>query len=274
MYRLICEALGISAPVEDYSAVNGTGGGGGGAGYLHRIILYRKGYYYICFDLYTTSNTSFQGDTQAVFNALGAEFTSQGFTGYSWKSIPHTSGWYRETSDGTVIDIGAIYFDGTHFIGVRDGVSLTTFTNATIALTNMEEYTTAPKGAIFDNNIQKVGGGGGGSESVEKESFPCASGFTNFSTNSIVFKKGTVGTLSIILTVGSGGCNANTLLGTVSSQFRPPSTIVLPGVVAYENNASPLACGVNLNSDGTLRYYGDTLGSGRHICVNGSYLLS
>jgi len=137
----------------------------------------------------------------------------------------------------------------------------------------MEEFTTAPKSTIFDNNIQAIGGGGGTTEEVVSVSFPCASGFTNFSGNSIVFKKGSVGTLSIILTVGSGGCNANALLGTVAAEYRPASTIVLPGIVAYESNASPLACGVNLNSDGTLRYYGDTLAANRHICVNGSYLL-
>lgn len=137
----------------------------------------------------------------------------------------------------------------------------------------MEEFTTAPKGSIFDNNIQAIGGGGGAAEQVTSATFPCASGFTNFSANSIVFKKGQVGTLSIILTVGSGGCSANALLGTVAEEYRPGSTIVLPGIVAYENNASPLACGVNLNSNGTLRYYGDTLAAGRHICINGSYLL-
>ena len=138
----------------------------------------------------------------------------------------------------------------------------------------MEEYSTSPKGSIFDNNIQAIGGGGGSSEEVEKESFACATGFSNFSTNSIVFKKGTVGTLSIILTVGSNGASPNTTLGTVSSQFRPPSTIVLPGMLSWESNADNVACGVNLNANGTVVYYGPNAPSGRHICINGSYLLS
>ena len=272
MYRLICEAIGVEAPIQAFSAPVGTGGSGSPK-YLHRIYLYRKGYYYISFDLYTNSSTSFQGDTQAVFDALAAEFSAQGFTSFSWKSIPQTTGWYRETSDGTVIPIAAIYYNGTHFIGVREGVSLTTFTNSTVTLDNMEEFTTAPKGSIFDNNIQAIGGGGGAAEQVTSAAFLCASGFTNFSANSIVFKKGQVGTLSIILTVGSGGCSANALLGMVAEEYRPGSTIVLPGIVPYENNASLLACSVNLNSNGTLRYYGDTLAAGRHICINGSYLL-
>ena len=80
MYRLICEALGCNAPVTQYTA---TIGGGGATKYLHRIYLYRKGYYYIGFDLFTTSETSFQGDTQEMFNALAAEFTTQNFTNYS-----------------------------------------------------------------------------------------------------------------------------------------------------------------------------------------------
>ena len=275
MYRLIAEALGIAAPVTQYTAIAG-GGGGGAPKYLHRIYLYRKGYYYLSFDLYTGSSTSFQGDTQTVFSALAAEFTNQSFTSYSWRSIPQVTGWYRETSDGTAIPICAIYYDTNsgHFIGVREGVSLTTFANATVTLSNMEEYSTSPKGSIFDNNIQAIGGGGGSSEEVEKESFACATGFSNFSTNSIVFKKGTVGTLSIILTVGSNGASPNTTLGTVSSQFRPPSTIVLPGMLSWESNADNVACGVNLNANGTVVYYGPNAPSGRHICINGSYLLS
>lgn len=62
MYRLICEAIGVEAPIQAFSAPVGTGGGGSPK-YLHRIYLYRKGYYYISFDLYTNSSTSFQGDT-------------------------------------------------------------------------------------------------------------------------------------------------------------------------------------------------------------------
>lgn len=270
MYRIICEKLGVAAPIEDYSAIVG-GGGSGGAGYLHRIYLYRKGYYYLSFDLYTNSNTSFQGDTQAVFDALAAEFTAQNFTNFSWRSIPQVTGWYRETSDGTAIPIAAIYYNGTHFVGVREGVSLSTFADATIVLSNMEEYTTAPKGSIFDNNIQAVGGGGGSSEAYSYEAFPCASGLANFSVNSIVFKKGNIVTFSIILTIGSGGISANSLLGTISSAYRPASTIVLPGILSYETNADPAPCGVNVNSDGTVRYYGIAAGSGRHVCINGSY---
>lgn len=151
MYRLFCEKLGIAAPVEYYSAPTG-----GATKYLHRIYLYRKGYYYIGFDLFTSSDTSFQGDTQEVFNALAAEFTAQNFTNFSWRSIPHTTGWYRSTSDGTVIQIGAIYYDGTDFVGVREGVSLTTLADATIKLTNMKAFSSSPKGSIFDNNIQAI----------------------------------------------------------------------------------------------------------------------
>lgn len=273
MYRLICEALGVEAPIQAFSAPVGTGGGGSPK-YLHRIYLYRKGYYYIAFDLYTSSSTSFQGDTQAVFDALAAEFTSQGFTSYSWKSIPLATGWYRSTSDGTVIPISAIYYNGSHFVGIREGVTLTTFTNATITMDAMEEYTTAPKSSIFDNNIQAIGGGGGSSE-ITKAAFPCASGYSNFSANSIVFKHDNIVTFSIILTINSGTtCNANALLGTIAAEYRPASTIVLPGILAYESNADPAACGVNVNSDGTVRYYGITAGAGRHICINGSYPLS
>lgn len=276
MYRLICEALGCNAPVTQFSAPVGTGGGA--PKYLHRIYLYRKGFYYLAFDLFTSSSTSFQGDSQDVFNSLAAEFTNQNFTSFSWRSIPLVTGFYRETSDGAAISITAIYYDTNagHFIGVREGVSTTTFTDSTISLTNMEEYSTSPKSSIFDNNIQTIGGGSGGSEpeTVEKESFPCATGFTNFSNNSIVFKKGTVGTLSIILTIGSNGVSPNTTLGTVSSQFRPPSTIVLPGMLAWESNADNVACGVNLNANGTVVYYGPSAAAGRHICINGSYLIS
>ena len=150
MYRLICEALGCNAPVAQYTAPGSTK-------YLHRIYLYRKGYYYIGFDLYTSSDTSFQGDTQEVFNSLAAEFTSQNFTNFSWRSVPHTTGWYRETSDGEAITISAIYYDGTDFVGICEGISLTTFTNATIKLTNMKSFDTAPKSAIFDNNIIAIG---------------------------------------------------------------------------------------------------------------------
>lgn len=64
------------------------------------------------------------------------------------------------------------------------------------------------------------------------------------------------------------------MIGTISSQFRPPSTNVLPGILAYESNADPAACGVNVNSDGTVRYYGISARAGRHICINGSYLVS
>ena len=154
MYRLICEALGCNAPVAQYTA---TIGGGGATKYLHRIYLYRKGYYYIGFDLFTSSDTSFQGDTQQVFDALAAEFTAQNFTNYSWRSIPHATGWYRTSSDGTAITIGAIYYDGTDFVGIREGVSLTTFADATIKLTNMKSFSTSPKGTIFDNNIIAIG---------------------------------------------------------------------------------------------------------------------
>lgn len=271
MYRLICEAIGVEAPIQAFSAPVGTGGGGSPK-YLHRIYLYRKGYYYISFDLYTNSSTSFQGDTQAVFDALAAEFSAQGFTSFSWKSIPQATGWYRETSDGTVIPIASIYYNGTHFIGVREGVSLTTFTNSTVTLDNMEEFTTAPKGTIFDNNIQAIGGGGG--DSVEYELFPCATGYSNFSGDSIVFKQGNIVTFSIILTINSGTtCNPHALLGTIDAKYRPSQTIVLPGILAYESNADPAACGVNVNNDGTVRYYGISAAAGRHICINGSYLL-
>lgn len=91
-----------------------------------------------------------------MFNALAAEFTAQNFTNFSWRSIPHTTGWYRSTSDGTAITIGAIYYDGTDFVGVREGVSLSTFADATIKLTNMKAFSSSPKGAIFDNNIQAI----------------------------------------------------------------------------------------------------------------------
>lgn len=154
MYRLFCEKLGIAAPVEYFSAPTG---GGGSTKYLHRIYLYRKGYYYIGFDLFTNSDTSFQGDTQAAFNALAAEFTAQNFTNFSWRSIPHATGWYRTSSDGTAITIGAIYYDGTDFVGIREGVSLTTFADATIKLTNMKSFSTSPKSTIFDNNIIVIG---------------------------------------------------------------------------------------------------------------------
>ena len=275
MYRLICEQLGLSAPVEEFSGYGIGGSGSGGAGYLHRIYLYRKGYYYLAFDLYTDSSDSFQGDDGVGHSALANAFISQGFTNFSWKSIPHVTGWYRETSDSTAIPIAAIYYNtGTsHFMGVREGVSLTNFANSTIALTNMEQFSSAPKAAIFDNNIQKIGGGGGSSEQVTSAAFPCASGFSNFSNNSIVFKKGNVVTFSIILTVNST-CNPNALLGTIASEYRPASTIVLPGILSYENNANPEACGVNVNSDGTVRYYGITAAQNRHICINGSYLIS
>jgi hypothetical protein len=59
MYRLICEQLGLSAPVEEFSGYGIGGSGSGGSGYLHRIYLYRKGYYYLSFDLYTDSSDSF-----------------------------------------------------------------------------------------------------------------------------------------------------------------------------------------------------------------------
>ena len=274
MYRLICEGLGCNAPVAEFTAPTG-GGSGGSPKYLHRVYLYRKGYYYIGFDLYTSSSTSFQGDTQTVFDALAAEFTAQNFTNFSWRSIPHVTGWYRETSDGTAITIGAIYYDGTDFVGIREGVSLTTFTDSTIKLTNMKVFDAAPKSTIFDNNIQAISGGSGGAaEEVTSASFPCATGYANFSTNSIVFKKGTVVTLSIILTVNTSTAG-HALLGTIPEAYRPPSTNVLPGVVAYEDaNRLPLGCTVNVNSDGTVRYYGDTLATGRHICINGSYLVS
>lgn len=91
-----------------------------------------------------------------MFNALAAEFTAQNFTNYSWRSIPHATGWYRETSDGTPITIGAIYYDGTDFVGIREGVSLSNFNNATIKLTNMKAFSSSPKGTIFDNNIQAI----------------------------------------------------------------------------------------------------------------------
>lgn len=118
-----------------------------------------------------------------------------------------------------------------------------------------------------------AGGSGGSAPTITQEAFPCASGFSNFSANSIVFKHNNIVTFSIILTVNTA-CNANALLGTISSEFRPASTIILPGILAYESNASPAACGVNVNSDGTVRYYGDAVAANRHICINGSYLVS
>ena len=273
MYRLIAEALGINAPVEQYTAITGTGGGGAPK-YLHRIFLYRKGYYYLSFDLYTSSSDSFQGDTQTVHDALAAEFTAQNFTNFSWRSIPQVTGWYRETSDGTAIPICAIYYANGHFVGVREGVSLTTFVDSTINLSNMEVWDAAPKGTIFDNNIQAIGGGSGGSSiEVSSEAFPCATGYANYSTNSIVFKQGRVVTFAIILTVNTT-TSGHALLGTISSEYRPPSTNVLPGAVTYEDaTRTSMACTVNVNSDGTVRYYGDTLDTGRHISINGSYLL-
>ncbi|MBP5773921.1 MAG: SGNH/GDSL hydrolase family protein [Eubacterium sp.] len=273
MYRLFCEKLGIAAPVEQYTAP--VGGGGGGAGYVHRIVLYRKGYYYLAFQIYTSTSASFQGDTAEARTALAQHFVDNNFTSYSWRSIPPVTGWYRETENGTAIPICAIYYDTTknEFVGVREGASTSTFTDAAITL-DTDDVAAAPKATIFDNNIQAIGGGGGGAaEEVVSATFPTASGFTNFSGDSIVFKKGRVVTLSIILTVGSGGCNAHALLGTIASEYRPSSVIVLPGIVAYESDASPMACGVNVNSDGTVRYYGDSLAAGRHICINGSYLL-
>jgi hypothetical protein len=272
MYRLICEALGCNAPVASFSAP--TGGGAGGSGYAHRVVLYRKGYYYLTFMLFTDSNTSFQGDTAAVRDALVQHFTSHNFTSYSWRSIPAVTGWYRETQNGTAIPICAIYYDTNagEFVGVREGASTSTFTDATITL-NTDEVSAAPKSTIFDNNIQAIGGGGGGSATISQEAFPCATGFSNFSANSIVFKHNNIVTFSIILTATSA-CNANALLGTISSEFRPASTIVLPGILTYENNTSPAACGVNVNSDGTVRYYGGAVTANRHICINGSYLVS
>ena len=274
MYRLICEGLGCNAPVAEFTAPTGAGSGGSPK-YLHRIYFYRKGYCYLSFDLFTSSSTSFQGDTQTVYDALAAEFTNQNFTSFSWRSIPQVSGWYRETSDGTAIPICAIYYANGHFIGVREGASLSTLADATINLSNMEVWDASPKGTIFDNNIQAIGGGSGGSSiEVSSEAFPCATGYANFSTNSIVFKQGRVVTLSIILTVNTA-TSGHALLGTISSEYRPPSTNVLPGAVAYEDaNRTPMACTVNVNSDGTVRYYGNTLDTGRHICINGSYLLS
>ena len=120
--------------------------------------------------------------------------------------------------------------------------------------------------------LQEGGGGGGSAETVSQESFPCASGYSNFSTNSIVFKKGTVVTFAIILTINSGTtCTSHSLIGTISSEFRPPSTNVLPGTLAYEDaNTPPTSCTVNVNSDGTVRYYGIDAPAGRHICINGS----
>ena len=136
----------------------------------------------------------------------------------------------------------------------------------------MEEFTTAPKGSIFDNNIQAIGGGGG--SSVDYDLFPCATGYSNFSGDSIVFKQGNIVTFSIILTINSGTtCNPHALLGTIDAKYRPSQTIVLPGILAYESNADPAACGVNVNNDGTVRYYGISAAAGRHICINGSYLL-
>lgn len=107
-----------------------------------------------------------------------------------------------------------------------------------------------------------------------KYSFPAASGFSNF-TSASVYWKTPDNMVHITCNVNiTTQFNPNALLGTMPEGYRPSSTVTLPCTFAYESNFNPIAGGVNVNTDGTIRYYGasvDGSSQTKHLIINAEY---
>lgn len=107
-----------------------------------------------------------------------------------------------------------------------------------------------------------------------KYSFPTADGLSNFTEASVYWKTpDNIVHISCNVNIPTQ-FNANALLGTMPEGFRPSGTATLPCTFAYESNFNPVAGGVNVNTDGTIRYYGasvDGRSQTKHLMINAVY---